>query len=402
MAPNGSVGLCKEAAKLYHEACNESIRLAPCLKLSRLTEAIKLYHQALKSVETNNEAASIWKNMAVSYQKLCQATDNSDFKYLCWAANQSVECFLKAITIGNKTLSNTEWLIVVKAKLTSFVESIADSTEFTRREMIEIFRAMAKPFEQFSASEFANFRMDGTAELFFRLADEYFKSSIEMIDEGKNALICETTNQPVIDYTKHIKLKPGFTKAKSELANCQRPLKMAQNFAVSDGIKEMIDELMEKVFLEECAIDSALLRFQADALLDQHVMNSEEVNMDGVYQALDMYRLSVVAAREVDVEAEAITLCRMGKLFTQFKLGDEEKAHQCFFRSVQLATSMLPRNLDREEWYIEAKDAVELHQKEKLAKEEKEWNEKRKPFIEELKVSQSLVSIVVHSSFYFR
>jgi hypothetical protein len=56
-------------------------------------------------------------------------------------------------------------------------------------------------------------------------------------------------------------------------------------------------------------------QFQAAALLDSALTNTESLNMTAVYLAMDSLKRAVVLTRERDIELEAMAEAKLGALF---------------------------------------------------------------------------------------
>jgi hypothetical protein len=111
---------------------------------------------------------------------------------------------------------------------------------------------------------------------------------------------------------------------------------------------------------------------------------SEQVNMDTVYICLDFYKQASILTREKDLEAEAKASSRLARVHGRV-LKDELHASTYSRRVMELALAMVPRPVNHEPWYQEARQLLEQYQAEAVAKDEQERAEKRRPLLEELK-----------------
>lgn len=145
-----------------------------------------------------------------------------------------------------------------------------------------------------------------------------------------------------------------------------------------------ISRLDEDVSFLRRSCDSIKLREQGDRLFDDCVMQSEMLNMEMVWNILDIYKASELQSRNVDIENEAIALSRQGRLFSKI-LNLRSKAHTYYMASFELATALHPKDMTNCDWFRECKMALEEHQKAKVREEEARKANERGPYLEKMK-----------------
>ena len=120
--------------------------------------------------------------------------------------------------------------------------------------------------------------------------------------------------------------------------------------------------------------------------------------MDLIYSSLDKYReaLGIIQGKtnKTDIEFEAICLSKIVKiLYKILKNKNNDEIYQMAMQSVNLALSLMPKNVNNEKWYIEVSDIVQEIRNIKESIEEKNEQEeldelkKQKPEIfEEIEI----------------
>ena len=169
------------------------------------------------------------------------------------------------------------------------------------------------------------------------------------------------------------------------MADCHEPFEEAIKHGKDDiQICEAVYDFQKRVYIHLCIVESVSLRTQTENLYRMHLLNQESVNFDLMWDVADMFKHCASLVREQDLEQEAIALSCLGKIF-DVVLKLPEKAKGYYKRSFQLATAQFPRTFNTMDWYKDCSQAVERYQKEAVQRDEHSWQEKRKPFLEELK-----------------
>jgi hypothetical protein len=117
-----------------------------------------------------------------------------------------------------------------------------------------------------------------------------------------------------------------------------------------------------KSYLIKCEINSNLL--YANKLFSEAIEEDESINMEIIYDSLDIYRLAhqqtnfLNTKNKPDVELEAIICSKLGYIFfTVFK--NYQKAKSFLNQAVSLGLSLYPKNISSERWYIKATTALQ-------------------------------------------
>ena len=170
------------------------------------------------------------------------------------------------------------------------------------------------------------------------------------------------------------------------MADCHEPFEEVIKHGKDDiQICETVYDFQKRVYIHLCIVESVSLRTQAENLFCVHLSDQERINFDLMWDMVDMFKHCTLLVREQDIEQEAISLSRLGKIFDiVLKLPDKAKGY--YKRSFQLATALFPRTFNNtKDWYKDCSQAVERYQKEAVQRDEINWQKIRQPFIEELK-----------------
>ena len=164
--------------------------------------------------------------------------------------------------------------------------------------------------------------------------------------------------------------------------------------------KNEYDDLIESNNFHLQRITTQQLIEKGDELYKNGIFNSENIEMDSIYSALDKYReaLGIIQGKtnKIDIEFEAICLSKIVKiLFKVLKNKNNDEIYQMAMQSVNLAVSLMPKNVNNEKWYIEISDIVQEIRKTKDSNEEKTEQE----ILEDLKKKKPDVFNEIESQF---
>ena len=176
----------------------------------------------------------------------------------------------------------------------------------------------------------------------------------EKIIESKN--IFYTIN----DIFKHYKLDDNLNK-------------LNINQSTKDEINDVIDS--STFYIKR--IDAEILIKKGDKKLNSALTESDEIDMDDVTESLTYYRnaLNEISKSNFsqDIELEAMCFSNIAKImyriFKNKKKRDKIKGY--VLQSVNLGLSLMPKNVGKEKWYIEATNILQEIRNEEQKEEEK-------------------------------
>ena len=170
--------------------------------------------------------------------------------------------------------------------------------------------------------------------------------------------------------------------------------------SVSSKDRQQLDEIKEEVRILEgetlTEMTQVIGRLSLAAANEKHeevMKNQETLDFELVYYVYDLYHHALSQVRDKDVELEAEILSIMGTY--QLKVlkmpNSRNKAKNYYTKCIELALSLHPKNVTTEKWYKDAEDNLRDLQKDVLKSEhEKDSEEKQKYTKELLEVSQFL------------
>lgn len=143
-------------------------------------------------------------------------------------------------------------------------------------------------------------------------------------------------------------------------------------------------ELADAVAVSRGIAESVSLREQADDLHRMIFAEREDVQMDGVYRLVDMYREAARLTSGRDLEHEARALGSLGRIWDAV-LKDATRARAVFRQVVQLTLALHPRDLTGEPFYAHAAERLRVMQLESLVQENRSRSEAEAPFLAKIK-----------------
>lgn len=219
-----------------------------------------------------------------------------------------------------------------------------------------------------------------TVMLQYELAKECFHCSVQAREEGRlsdaHQLLSTTLGTCLDEATEALALHhPGVAEKKI----------LFRVSSVYQEAVENLEELAEDIEMER-AVVGALIDLQAgEQSLKAALHDSEELEVDKLWTAVDHIRASIVSARERDIEAEAKAQSLLGSAFLALFPNKPQVSHVYFQRSVELAHSLFPRPVTDEGWFSEALRNVKAYQERVSREEEQQEARDAAPFLSKLR-----------------
>jgi len=179
----------------------------------------------------------------------------------------------------------------------------------------------------------------------------------------------------------------SYKEVLSWLPDCEMPLREAAKGAAKLGNTAKVDacySLLESVLIEICIAKAAQAIEFGDAVLKSALDNYESLNMTGVWDAIDWYHEAIVQTKEKDVENEARANSHLGVVYKDV-LKSRSRAKKYFSRCMELAKTLMPRNLHGIKWFDDAAAALAAFQAESKTRCDAEAQKKKQPLLDELK-----------------
>jgi len=344
--------LLQQALQAYKKVGEQGV--APVLRYDFYTKAIYFYNQAHSHASSLDQSVSISRNLGMASLKAAQVIETKDVAKFHYHLCQSVHHLSIALHTGTNKLNrpldwknNMQQLIVDNLDLAVSATSSCPTPD--RISTLLQFKSPLIPLPTL------------LSELHFRIATLLFNKAITLQDEEE------------------------WTKSKSILSSLSMYVEEGLRLCAGDGFLRMqIEDLDTRKYIHFCIAESAVMRAQADASLAYELQEREFLNIDQMWDITDMYKQATILTRENDVEGEATALSRMGRMYNKvFKI--KERAHGYYRRSIELAMTLMPRDLSSCAWFKEAEKFLRKYQDEKARLAEEQENKWKQPYLDELK-----------------
>ncbi|XP_025112284.1 uncharacterized protein LOC112575017 [Pomacea canaliculata] len=179
--------------------------------------------------------------------------------------------------------------------------------------------------------------------------------------------------------------KRDFRKALSLLGDCNFPLNEAMRLGKAD--QDLMKEcrvLEEEIFDRKCVAESIQARTNGDEILKMITFETEDLNINMVWEVIDWYHNAALLIRERDLELEAMALYSLGRVYAKvLKLKYYAKLY--LMKAFELINVMVPRTCLNEEWYLSAQTILRHYQQEEEWADDLEKLRKRESIMKEIK-----------------
>eukprot|EP00897_Mesotaenium_endlicherianum_P004470 jgi/Mesen1/4050/ME000213S03075 len=302
----------------YQQGLNEA--LSPALRECKLQEATRLYRQALIECDGNaREQASCYKNLAILFGRRCEIMMKKASKMEClleedqglfqYNLMQAFSAMISAITLG-KSAQSDDWIHDLQDKMADYLtKSRHFIVKFKRALFEQCIRKMCS-FSQtmLSFSPLSTAMAAAAGHVNLQLASITFHKCLPLYEKSSNSnLPPDGATQDIFSMKRH-------------LYDCYTPLTRAEQFASKAGgefLAKEIDDLSSQVYLYMCISDSHQARAEGQRLLERAVQDSEVLDMDTVWLALDKFKESAVVTKERDRESEGLALTEVARVYAK-------------------------------------------------------------------------------------
>lgn len=313
------------SARLYREEGNKLYKssmdkIPSSLKHDRLERALYNYNQSLGLSRSDDDISSVTKNLAMTYLQISSLQE--DFHQTLYYHTEAAKNFFIAFNRGHICKSQA-WLDDLSSTLyTRAIDILEISKQLPPCDRLKWLACYARELPQCIAK--------GKV------------SSVVMKMLFKQSVIALEYNE--------------FEEAAGLLDECSYWIEETRRFGDSN-LRYKSEECRNSVYTHMCLCESIRARKNAKALLARSLNDSEELDMDFVYHALDTYRQSILLVRGRDLECEAICLSKIGYIHYKV-LKDDKRAGDCFTKCLEIATAMKPRDFTNRKWHKKAFDGL--------------------------------------------
>lgn len=138
-----------------------------------------------------------------------------------------------------------------------------------------------------------------------------------------------------------------------------------------------IEEIISDRSLQECLIDGLRYFNIAEKNLDKVINYEETLNIESIWDCIDLYHDAIVRTLDKDIELEAKIKSKLGYIYKNI-LKLHHIAMRYFYDSFNLAEAMKPKLFTHESWFIRATNAIKQSQGEKIDEEKKKKRETKR------------------------
>ncbi|XP_065684324.1 uncharacterized protein LOC124817936 isoform X1 [Hydra vulgaris] len=340
--------------------------LAPVLKETRLSDALKLYQEAINSATCYEERNSAYKNHGVTALNLFKYK----FTYLGQMKNHYVHStfickFAKAVSfflLKTRSINQTNGYIHIIQKSIEAIELYINSFLFEKEYSLQI-SSLNELIQHDKILKIVKVHVT------YRLSNLHHQISIKYLDEKqinesfKSINDCNYFYEECFRYNKQV---------------------YAENIDVEFNFWSDLDQLKTSIDLQICILDGLKAKHEADLTYDKCINESESVDIELAWNAIDMYRVAIKATATKDIELEAEITSIIGVIYEKILL-IKERAKQYYMHALDLAESMKPKLFTAEAWYIRAVNAINKFQKEVVDEEEKAKEVEKEKVISKIK-----------------
>ena len=333
-----------------------AIGLSPVIKLDRFQKALAQYHNALNAAINDKQRCSALKNIFISTHYVAKILlERNEIDQSLFYFKECLTYGDNAVSLGTPETMTQEWIDNLELRVETVISDILDiisEMKYERRTRV-LYRMSSIPKSQ-----------EHQARMLKQLVLDYFHHSVSALSNG------------------------DFKTCLTDIYELYTPQSKLEDLNKSCHNNELIDfivEMQEDAFKTQCIAESMQSRDVADKLLHSTIHDAEQLDLIGVWQCIDFYKESILLTRENDVEQEAISMSRLGKVYHEV-LKQKTRAKEMFMLVVHLGSTLQPRNLSQEEWYRYSTTILAEYQLKEQQKEEEEWQNSRQRYLDKMQV----------------
>eukprot|EP00340_Litonotus_pictus_P003821 CAMPEP_0170521790 /NCGR_PEP_ID=MMETSP0209-20121228/7165_1 /TAXON_ID=665100 ORGANISM="Litonotus pictus, Strain P1" /NCGR_SAMPLE_ID=MMETSP0209 /ASSEMBLY_ACC=CAM_ASM_000301 /LENGTH=434 /DNA_ID=CAMNT_0010808867 /DNA_START=72 /DNA_END=1376 /DNA_ORIENTATION=+ len=344
-----------------------------------------MYELAVRQAIDSEDKRKATKNIVSSYLKLSHKTQQELTSH-------------NLLDKEKKTLTDMN-IYYDKQVFSSMVEQIGYGRgEDLRREVIERGLSVLRDVDYF-LSQSVPMAISDRITYFLDFKKILSKASVELCSYIDSILSKLFLKQGVVLYENKA-LVPASSSCNQSVffgIQCLTNKKNLTHYSMSHVIEEIEDTINSANFFI-VRISSYLQVIHGDTCRDKAVFEEEEFDMDLIKDSLDYYRHALMLATSfkyqeglhshssnqtfsVDIELEAICYSKLAHIYYNI-LKNSFLGEQYSKMSVDLAVTLMPRNLESEEWYRTSSSILQQIRKKREEEEESEKYQKAQKIIQ--------------------
>jgi hypothetical protein len=311
------------------------------IKEMRLHQSLGLYRHSARESQTRQELSSALKNVSVVTSRLFSlyVAEKRKKVAIFYAKETQIES-IKAYEAGNyPNAQSREWLAQLKLKQSEAAKAYLDflcSIEINLEEKVDFLL------------ELKNISADHVkCWLNYQIAEVYYKSSLTQRD---------------------VDLKASYRSINEANYYFEECLKLHRHSAPLFEIR--IEEFASDLAVQFCIVESIKYKQTADKNIDHILNDSEHLNIEALWDNIDLYHEAICKSKNKHIELEAEVLSLLGTLFAKV-LKIKERASKCYQDCFHLTEALKPKLFTNYKWFKTCVKAIEDSQKENVKEETK-------------------------------
>jgi hypothetical protein len=133
--------------------------------------------------------------------------------------------------------------------------------------------------------------------------------------------------------------------------------------------KLQILELSDCIFEKACIHESIIWRIRADKLLGDDATTFDTEHEGVIWEAVDMYKQSIITARERALKCEAVSSSRLGRVFEKYLKG-KMRARFYYHHAISIVLTDTQHGWRQTSWYKEAWQGLQRLQGDQVLEED--------------------------------
>lgn len=275
-----------------------------------------------------------------------------DMNNMCFSWGESIKAYNEAFVVGTATARRHDWIVGVEDALVEASERIIAATnKFAGRDRTH---ARLKV-----ATATIEYRSSFSATMFHAAAVGLFQEAVRLQE-----IFCVSQSLPIL-YEAQQHASRGLSLVKS-----------------NDGVFDKCLELNVDIHRHVAIAEGTQQRLFAEKLLTEALQDDEALDIDKMWQIVDLFKQAELLTRELDLECEAMVCSSLARIFDKvFKL--ESRARNYARQSLRLAEAMKPRTFHGAAWLVNAEDTLRELQRRAAIRADEEASREREPFLKE-------------------
>lgn len=290
----------------FQQGIAQQQQLAPCIRLSRLQSARALYLRALEASLTHQDKAAACKNLGAAHLELAKLGSLAPLQINpLFYLSRSASYFCEALKHGHTASNPHEWISGIEDNLAEIAHLVVN----------QAFKASqgGSSKQRFIRSDVFEALLNLCSSL-SKVEPQSASNAIAIAYRGQAGCLLNLA----LEAMENLRSSPSSVEeCLQEFQKCQSLLQVAEEAAPS-GENPALEQMQHRIASGQrfCECIQAI---RAGAKFAKHASESTNPSqkIDYGLGAIDMYKEAEANARGLDVEAQAIALISVGKVYEE-------------------------------------------------------------------------------------